>query len=130
VVPRHGWRHSSPEFGHSGGGFGRGRGGEGRGAHHRPVCGLRRVGNAGRWPAGGAQGARPRQPPIRRCSGLGVGAVGAGRLGRPCGTARRHWTAAKCARGGGAREWAHGQDAGVQRSAVPPVRGPAGALPL
>jgi hypothetical protein len=87
-------------------------------------------GKAGRWPAGGAQGARPRRPPVRRCSGLGVGAVGAGRLGRTCGTARRHWTAVKCARGGGAREWAHGQDAGVQRSAVPPVRGPAGALPL
>jgi hypothetical protein len=72
-------------------------------------------GNAGDRPAGGAQGAWPRCSSVRRHSGLGGGTVGVGRLGRLFGIARRHWTVAKCARGGGARERAHGQDAGVQR---------------
>jgi hypothetical protein len=80
-------------------------------------------GNIGGWPAGGAQGAWPRRCSVRRRSGLGGGTVGAGRLGKPCGTARRYWIAAKWAKGGGARERAHGQDAGVQRSADRTGRG-------
>jgi hypothetical protein len=42
----------------------------------------------------------------------------------------RHWTGRHELEEEGARELAHGQDAGVQRSAVPPMRGPASALPL
>jgi hypothetical protein len=57
-------------------------------------------GNTGSRPAGGAQRAWPRRASLRRFSGLGGGTGGAGRLGRPCGTARKHWTAAKRARGG------------------------------
>jgi hypothetical protein len=72
--------------------------------------------NAGGWPAGGAQGARPRRPSVRRRSGLGGDTVGAGRMGRPCGTARRHWTAANCARGGGCS--GAGARAGRRRAAV------------
>jgi hypothetical protein len=61
------------------------------------------VGSAGERPATGAQGGWPRCGTVRRGSGLGGGAGGVGTVGRPWGTALRHWTAATSARGGGAR---------------------------
>jgi hypothetical protein len=48
-------------------------------------------GSTGVRPATGSEGARPRNASVRLWSGLGGGAVGAGRLGRPCGTAMVHW---------------------------------------
>jgi hypothetical protein len=60
---------------------------------------------AGGRPAGGAQ--EPGRGAARSSGALAweAGAVVLGRLGRPWRTARRHWTAAKSARGGGgARE--------------------------
>jgi hypothetical protein len=93
---------------------------------------------AGEQPAGGAQAAWPRSAPVRRCSGLGAGRGGAGEVGEALWQCYVALDAANCARGGvcsgtGAcigRTPAHGPTAGVQRSAAPPVRGPAGALPL
>jgi hypothetical protein len=49
-------------------------------------------GSAGGRPATGGLGARPRNVSVRLWSGLGGGAVGAGRLGRPYGTSMVHWT--------------------------------------
>jgi hypothetical protein len=49
-------------------------------------------GSTGARPATGGQRAPPRNALVRLWSGLGGGAVGAGRLGRPCGTAMVHWT--------------------------------------
>jgi hypothetical protein len=83
------------------------------------------VGSAGERLAAGAQGGWPRCGTVRRGSGLGGSVGGVGTVGRPCGTALRHWTAATSARGGGARAAGAGQDDGVHRRPRP-----VGARPL